>query len=500
MSGLWESLSVELRLRIAQYLTAQELQIASSSCKLLYQFFANQDIWENAYTSLLNGYPKTNFSITRLVRDVKRLDFVQSEVVSAVQQKTYIFEPAGHIPLYDSTFITALESHLGAVLPIDFVIFLLNFAHQITFQTGKDEHLQKALLASGRIFEDRWNWQEAIDEIYFAEYDENGYRTSDDRDGLLTSSSRSYMNEMTIACFSLLYSIYDGDEKAYIGLILDADQTLEDDIPRKIDEPELQVDFESMKRGVGKVVYNLFSKSGNVYKLNAIAESFTDYLVHWGSVVIIIGQIPSIDQDGYEDIKRRLPRHPKSLSSVLLPQYHGWSVAKASHGQILINPQEPQREDALSFHICIGQPKCQINIETYGVQQQMIDAWADLTPFERQISDSPMPRVDRVRQHTSHIRTLFDTLKSRLPVALHYNREWRGRISLCYYKCFLEHLQALDLDAYKYNLEELSNFELELRKELNNIRHMTIDHRRIALGWAVNLDAIADLNIDWSEV
>lgn len=473
MSNSCASLPVTLRLCIAQYLTAQELQAASSSCKMLYQFFAHQDIWENAYTSLLNGYPKTKFFITHLVRNVQRPDLVrfakpltvqwledwttswkqktifilhilkvQGEVVSAVRQKADIFEPPRQYPLYDSSFIAALESHLGALLPIDFVLFLLDFAHKITFQTGRDEHRQRALLASGMTFEERWNWQEAIDEIYFAEcdetdvltIDETGDETSFDRDRLLTTSSRAYLNEMTIACFSLINSMYEGEHKEYVGLILDADQTLEDGMPKAIEETELEVDFESMKNGAGKVVYNAFFRR-HTYELKAIAESFTDYLVQWGSVITVIGYIPKIGQAGYADIKSQLPRHPKSLSSILLPQYHNWSVGNyapiyfsidrtpessttryscgetpvhwdsrwpdppnsmmhgcskrywkpyiisiASKGQMLKSLQELEREENPKYSGSPYQPTFQLNIAMYDVQKQMIDDWVDLTP------------------------------------------------------------------------------------------------------------------------
>lgn len=129
-----------------------------------------------------------------------------------------------------------------------------------------------------------------------------------------------------------------------------------------------------------------------------------------------------------------------------------------------------------------------------------ISSFDSIKTGEREVSEPAMSDVDKVRQHTSQIRNLFDILKSRLPVALYYHYAQTAHVWLYYYKCFLEHLQALDLDAYKYNLEQLSVFELELRKELNGIRRIATDHRRGCVGYNVDLDAIAELAIDWSEV
>jgi hypothetical protein len=109
--------------------------------------------------------------------------------------------------------------------------------------------------------------------------------------------------------------------------------------------------------------------------------------------------------------------------------------------------------------------------------------------------------LERVREQTLHITNLFHKLKTRLPVALYHHNIVKAHCWLYYYKCFLEHLQALALNGYKYNMEELSDFEAQVRKELNLMRDTIIVKCQRAQGYpSVNLDAIAELNIDWSIV
>lgn len=424
------TLPLELRLRISHYLSAHEILCATSSCKTLYQLFAHEDIWNKAYRSLLQGYPDHKFVVTSLVRMTKRLDYltfekpltikwldewctswkqrtifilhiikIQSEVVSAIRQRTDIFGQPKDAPLFNAEFIADMESYVRADFPIDFVIYLQRFAHQVTFPTLENEiptfvnevptlvnentvdeniedddtdyslddeemyeEIKWPLLASGYAFSDQKHWRGYIHKADFTHNEltriyradqpnldcERAYRASEwqhmsktshykyqyrkdvyyrrSRDAALSDSTRRYLDRMVLACFSVTYDVVS-DIQTNLSLILGVDSDLEDEIPVILDTRKYKVDLESMKDGVGKVVTNTLSYV-NGYELRAIAESFTDYFVQWGSVVISLGYLPDIEDNpsGYADLIHRLPRHVQCQSSILLPQCLNWSV------------------------------------------------------------------------------------------------------------------------------------------------------------------------------
>lgn len=67
--------------------------------------------------------------------------------------------------------------------------------------------------------------------------------------------------------------------------------------------------------------------------------------------------------------------------------------------------------------------------------------------------------------------------------------------TLYYYKRFLEHLQALAVNEFKYNVQQLSGFEVQIKKTLNDIPN------RQRWREAVEFDAISEeFDIDWSPV
>lgn len=88
------------------------------------------------------------------------------------------------------------------------------------------------------------------------------------------------------------------------------------------------------------------------------------------------------------------------------------------------------------------------------------------------------------------MKTLFDKLKIQLPILLYNRHHYYSKRYLYYYKCFLEHLQALDLDDYKYNLEDLSVYGHELLILLNSIYDQDYSKEELHL--------FDELKIDWS--
>ncbi|KAJ2956852.1 hypothetical protein NQZ79_g7350 [Umbelopsis isabellina] len=640
MPSVSTNLPVELGLRISQYLSAHDIQSASSSSKLLYQLFANEDIWRNAYKSLLEGYPDNKFVVTELVRKTKRPDYlifdqpltvnwldewytswkqrtifilhivkIQSEVVSAIRQRTEIFEQPTDAPLFEANFIADMESYLQADFPIDFVIFLQKFAHQITSETFDNEdtdeedtgdedtdddlingenfeEIESPLLASGIAFKNQKRWRHYIRIADFTNHEvmrlcnahrhqspnrvteeeweginqkahykhlyREGGHFSQTRDTALFDSTPVYLDRMVLACFSVTYDQLNALQTNW-SLILGTDSDLENKIPAKLDTESYEVDLKSMKDGIGKVVVNQFSVLGGFfYELRSIAESFTDYFVQWGSVVIVLGYLPTYFKNGYADLTHCLPKHAHCLPSILLPQNIDWSVGNyapiyfsidrtmesykahpiSEYGRSLADcwdPTWPELPDNIMngcqvrYWIPYYMPlssqkpmlldlselrreyipeypymmvKCQMNVDFYRTEQKLIDEWADQSPYKSDESISwNLEEVDKVRQQTLHILHLFDSLKERLPVCLFYQSSPDAHQWLYYYKRFSEHLQALELNEYKYDLQQLSVFQAQVKEALNAMRNSFIFTYH-----GVNLDAISELGIEWSHI
>jgi hypothetical protein len=57
---------------------------------------------------------------------------VQRQLIAIAQQQTQAFKPALAAPLYDSHYISHMEEYVGAIFPIDFMLFLQNLAQCLT--------------------------------------------------------------------------------------------------------------------------------------------------------------------------------------------------------------------------------------------------------------------------------------------------------------------------------------------------------------------------------
>lgn len=194
-----KKLPLEISLQIADLLSLQDLLKAGSSSKFLYITFSSEIIWKTAYTKLLEGYPVDQFVIIDAVRNVKRPKFVQfdalekpkcchledwvqswkqrcvfaahilqvqGEMATKAQPK-YCSRPPSSTSFYDSALIQSVESKSEALLPIDFVLFLLNFAHKLRF----DDYVACALrLSTDSTFVVENAWQNAVERTQFRNY------------------------------------------------------------------------------------------------------------------------------------------------------------------------------------------------------------------------------------------------------------------------------------------------------------------------------------------
>lgn len=376
-----QELPLEIALQIASYLSAQELLNASASCKSLYTSFVDQSVWKATYIELLNGYPADHFVVTDAVKHAERPNCinlhsqqdvqmvwleewrtswkqrtvfvlhvlnVQRQLVANVHEQNQVFKPELAVPLHDSDCISRMEQYVGAIFPIDFVLFLQNFAHCLT--VDYDPLLSaNSMLASGSMFEDEQSWKEAIHFSQFTEFNAGGTEQQRlARIPNLSNTTLRYLNGIKSVCFSMPATIedtWDGrtlDGREYLSLVLDIDSSLQDQVPPMIVNDDIHVDFASLKNSVGKVAYNhIFInpdcaleddvvEHDHHYRYRCIAESFTDYLVQYIAVVIRLGYLPQGQLGkmvGYGDLVSPLPRFPGLPKSILLPQYEGWDVA-----------------------------------------------------------------------------------------------------------------------------------------------------------------------------
>ncbi|KAG2177511.1 hypothetical protein INT44_008022 [Umbelopsis vinacea] len=363
------NLPLEIAQKIAKLLTAQDLLNACSSWSFFYTLFSSEKIWKTAYTKLLDGYPVDQFVITNAVRNVKRPKFVQfdaledskfwhlddwtqswkqrcvfaahilhvqGQMVSVAQQKSEEFKFPRSTPLYNNTFIQKIEAEVEAPLPIDFVLYLLKFAHHLTCEM--DKNVPKMDLASGSLFANKSNWQRFIRLTQFRNKNEADHDfIQEERLEGLSEATVDFLNHTKIVCFSLAeHRSSNGLE--YLCLLVGTKPDLHDQLPPSVDKETLHVDLQAMDKGIGKVFtggtwetdtfnFRPGDDMDDRYQLYPTAESFTDYLIQYIATVITIGAVPSLNTPGYNDLMTALPRSPGIPISVLSPQGKGWSVA-----------------------------------------------------------------------------------------------------------------------------------------------------------------------------
>ncbi|KAM3579667.1 hypothetical protein VKS41_007754 [Umbelopsis sp. WA50703] len=585
----FQKLPLDIGIQIAGYLTAQELVNASASCKFFYTYFANQAVWESAYRELLKGYPADRFVITDVVKRVKRPNYVtfhstqkpqvvwlkdwrtswkqrtvfvlhvlnvQRQLVAIAQQQTRVFKPALTAPLYDSNFILQMEEHVGAIFPIDFVLFLQNFAHYLMIDF--DPEFPKAALASGSMFENEQSWKQAIQRSHFRVFNTGDTEQQQpERTQHLSDAAVEYLNGLKSVCFSMLRTTNDFSEgEDYLSLVLDIDSNLQDQVPPIAAHDFILVDFASIENGIGKVAYSQLLE-GQGCRFSCIAESFTDYLIQYDAVIMKLGILPDVRDDGYSDLVSPLPRFPGLPKSILLPQHEGWNVAnysplfftkdrdrifrttgstllsmiyESSRFQWDLNLPDPPYNMINGFSQAWWEPYSvpeaqrngkiptsfkelkdkeipkpetrQMTVDIYHIEQQMIDDWLEkattATGYATEARDAEA--VEQVRQRTSQIMSLFEIFKARLPAMLYYSPIISCHKFLFFYKNFIDHLRALDHNEYKYSVEELQIVEEQLRNHLNFVHPYALKTTRGRFGYGIELDGISELAIDWSRV
>ncbi|KAG2182586.1 hypothetical protein INT43_007517 [Umbelopsis isabellina] len=201
-----------------------------------------------------------------------------------------------------------MESYLQADFPIGFVIFLQNFAHQITFETydNEDPYEEYTSDDDDDADDDKLSMMKAdftnneVMRISYEDQPNPNFERADEaqewehRNTALSDLTRVRLDRMILACFSVTcepgWSL-----QTNLSLILGADSDLENKISAIFNTESYKVDLKYMKDGV---------------------------------VVIVLGCLQGIEFDiyGRANLTHRLPRHAQCQPSILLRQCFDWRV------------------------------------------------------------------------------------------------------------------------------------------------------------------------------
>lgn len=305
---------------IIQYLSANDVVNVSSTCKTWYTGVSHESIWQQVYTATLRGYPTKRFSVPFLVENAKRpgeIDFssnnaatdlldwksswnqrtvyiahvmrIQHALVSSLTQRTNIFWQEDE-PIHDAARILKIEKAVGAVFPIDLVVFCLHFAHQLlvdeAFDRGKSEPEDsddeeytedewnpndpdvpygcKALrLVSGPKFGNESKWIDMNKNFNYifnvkadsrSAFNEISRYYYQHRSQSVSQSHLAFYKKMKMATFAEFLQTYEQWHLALTIMLSKCDNP-PDDLPERLVTRYWEMDVSNMVNGTGKVFF-----------------------------------------------------------------------------------------------------------------------------------------------------------------------------------------------------------------------------------------------------
>lgn len=282
---------------IAEFLTIQDLLNASASCKGWYRSVTTEKLWKAVYRHLMKGYSLDQFVVPDQVKNAKRpksVQFnpsqtsmpekledwtkswkqrsvflnhvmkIQKEVVSALRQK----RPEDFItldaPIYDASRVLRLEENMGAAFPIDFVFFMLHFAHDLS---GKDDGSYNPIitLASGNHFREDSRLMEEIRRLQFRKHSTSSNHHTD----------CDFLAQTKFVCMASPCDVGMEYGQDCLTLLIQNAAEGHDQGPDVFRTHYQMVDYKAIKQGLGKVsvIADIFQSCRRVY---CISESFTD--------------------------------------------------------------------------------------------------------------------------------------------------------------------------------------------------------------------------------
>lgn len=339
---------------ITHHLQAQDVVNASMACRCWYKELAHQKLWEATYRSILPKYPIGHFLVPDLVENAKRFDFipldgsepqvldrwqqsykqrtiyllhiiyVQSSCVQALRERTSSFVDPSPEPYYTVSRINKLEAFLDATLPIDFVIFMAFYAHQV--RTDKQLHDNMSMsIASGWGFDHETDWQMIAEEFNPRRFDKGREVDGDTRLENISRTAEAFLRQLKIIPFSNVSNDDPDYERVFLSLMLSKNDCPSPNLPDSITNDAYAVNFENMTNGAGKVFINIVIEETH-FKMHYVSESFTDYFIQYTGVALEYGEVPKDRMIGSMDLSARLPNDQSPRRSILLPQPVDWDI------------------------------------------------------------------------------------------------------------------------------------------------------------------------------
>jgi F-box-like len=347
-------LNYDLWMNITSYLQVQDVLNVSMACRAWYRQLAHQSLWEKVYTSILPGYPTDHFRTNHDISICARPEFVsldgngpvmlndwyktswkqrsvylahiirvQSTVISTMRQKTKTFLDIPSQPLHDVERINRFERTYGATFPIDFVIFAIYFAHHLRVDQF-NRHEPSMGLVSGECFENPHLWKYWADKFNFAALD-LGHSEPIMMEGYGLLQDQAFRN-MMIFPFSQLTKCDELNKAQFLGMSLSKDNSFPPMRPKDGRLPILP-DDSNLEDASGFVYRASFTAlQEKTYGLEALCESFTDYLIQYTGVVLEYGDVPQYGRVGFVDLMIGLPREHRPKVSILLPHALDWDI------------------------------------------------------------------------------------------------------------------------------------------------------------------------------
>ncbi|KAI8579643.1 hypothetical protein K450DRAFT_240784 [Umbelopsis ramanniana AG] len=348
-------LNYDLWMNITSYLEVQDVLNASMSCRAWYRQLAHQSLWEKVYTSILPGYPTDHFRINHDILNCARPEFVsmdgngpamlskwyktswkqravylahilrvQSAVISTMRQKTKAFLDIPAQPLHDVERINRFERTYGATFPIDFVIFAIYFAHHLRVDQS-NRHEPSMGLVSGECFENPHLWKYWADKFNFQALNLGNSQQPIIMEGYGPLQDQTFRN-MMIFPFSQLTKCDELNKAQFLGMALSRDNSFPPMRPKNGRLPHVP-DDSNLEDASGFVYRASFTAlQEKTYGLEALCESFTDYLVQYTGVVLEYGDVPQYGRIGFVDLMIGLPRDHSPKISILLPHALDWDI------------------------------------------------------------------------------------------------------------------------------------------------------------------------------
>jgi F-box-like len=353
-------LPTELWCAISSLLEIEDAISANSVCKDWYTGLNDSVIWEGMLNRVLRGYPLHRISVPSILIQLKRLAStdlttpstsdrnlevwtssykqiavfttyllrVQGQLVDIVRsQTTNTFKSDVSEHLFDGQFLMTIENDAGGYLPLDLVVYLLNFSqHLVPQSTGFEEHYMFAL-ANTSDFVNSALWKKINKRSTFAAYEEMALRVMEEyrKQSITAFDIHEGVNDEILQYLRSLKTLSfakvteDSEIQYHLQVVLNTIMADSAEVPNKLKTRTFDIDTEKLRNGAGRVFTCTITFETD-YSLTWLAESFTDYMIQYAGLVVKHRELASFTENGFNDFFTCSPRDQSLPKSVLLPQ------------------------------------------------------------------------------------------------------------------------------------------------------------------------------------